>query len=82
MKNKEVMKRKKVEKVENESSLVKGHEGVLTPDSDITDSENNYCYCEQDDCHQVKEKTAQYYEPSDMEINHKEEEGDANKLRG
>lgn len=73
MKNKEVMKHKKLEIVENESALVKGHEGVLAPDSDITDGN---CYCEQqDDCDQVKEKTAQYSEPSDMEINHEQEEG-------
>ena len=75
MKNKEVMKHKKLEKVQNESSLVKGHEGVLGLDSDITDGENNYCYCEQDDSDQVKEKTVQYSEPSDVEINHKQEEG-------
>ena len=54
---------------------MKGHEGVLGLDSDITDGENNYCYCEQDDSDQVKEKTVQYSEPSDVEINHKQEEG-------
>lgn len=72
MENEEVVKDRKLEKVENdENSQVKDHESVNAPDSDVSDGENNNPSCEQeeDDCEEVGGLTVEYSKPCNIESN-------------